>query len=320
VQIVFAGKAHPADERGKEMIRAIVAASRDPELRTRMAFLEDYDMALARVLYQGADVWLNTPRRPQEACGTSGMKAALNGALNCSILDGWFDEMFNGDNGWAIQSAESHEDVGRRDDAEGSALFDLLEHEIVPSFYDRRGQGPAPQRWVARVTASLASLGPVVSASRMVRDYVTEVYEPAAARAVALSANSNERARRLAAWKATTKAAWSGVRVTSVETDDSPAELGARRRVRAAVELGRLEPRDIAVQLLHGPVGPDGELEAPVVVTMGVDGDGRWRGDLSCDAAGRYGYTVRVVPHHPDLSSFADLGVVTWVEEATVTG
>ena len=142
VQIVFAGKAHPADERGKEMIRAIVAASRDPELRTRMAFLEDYDMALARVLYQGADVWLNTPRRPQEACGTSGMKAALNGALNCSILDGWFDEMFNGDNGWAIQSAESHEDVGRRDDAEGSALFDLLEHEIVPSFYDRRPDTP----------------------------------------------------------------------------------------------------------------------------------------------------------------------------------
>ena len=315
VQIVFAGKAHPADDRGKEMIRAIATAARDPELRMRMAFVEDYDIAVARILYQGADVWLNTPRRPQEACGTSGMKAALNGALNCSILDGWFDEMFNGENGWAIQSAESHEDVGRRDDAEGSALFDLLEHEIVPSFYDRRGQGPAPQRWMARVTASLESLGPAVSASRMVRDYVTAVYEPAAARAVALSANGNERARRLATWKETTKAAWSDVHVTSVETDDSPAELGARRRVSAAVDLGHLTAGDIAVQLLHGPVGPDGELERATVVTMNADGDGRWRGVLSCDAAGRYGYTVRVVPSHPDLSSFAELGVVTWVED-----
>jgi len=314
VQLVFAGKAHPADDLGKEMIRAIVSASRDPGLRTRMVFLEDYDMALARVLYQGVDLWLNTPRRPMEACGTSGMKAALNGALNCSILDGWFDELYDGTNGWAIPSAESHDDVARRDDVEGSALFDLLEHEIVPAFYDRRGQGPAPRRWMARVTASLVTLGPAVSASRMVRDYVTSIYEPLAERAVALSADDHARARRLAAWKAATLAAWPDVEVTGVETDDAPTELGAVRVVRASVALGALGADDVSVQLLHGPVGPDGELERATVVPMGPVGGGEWRGEMSCDAAGRYGFTVRVVPHHPDLASFAEMGVVTWVD------
>lgn len=322
VQIVFAGKAHPADDLGKDMIKAIVQACRDPELRTRMTFIEDYDMAVARMLYQGCDVWLNTPRRPLEACGTSGMKAALNGAINCSILDGWFDEMHDGDNGWAILSAEHYEDLGRRDDAEGSSLYDLLESQIVPLFYDRH-RGPTPQRWISRVKASLVSLGPAVSASRMVRDYVTEIYEPLADRATALAGDKYARARALAAWRADTTAAWPQVRIESVQIDDGPAELGATRTVAASVALGALTPSDVEVQLLHGPVGPDGELEQPAVVPMkaaGPNKDGatengaaRWDGEMQCGAAGRYGYTVRVVPCHPDLASFAELGCVTWV-------
>jgi starch phosphorylase len=314
VQLVFAGKAHPADDRGKEMIRAIVQASRDTELRTRMVFLEDYDMALARVLYQGVDLWLNTPRRPQEACGTSGMKAALNGVLNCSVLDGWFDELYNGGNGWAIKSAESHGDLARRDEVEGSALFDLLENEIVPAFYDRRSHGGAPGRWIERVTVSLASLGPAVSALRMVRDYVSGIYEPLAARATTLSADNFSRARELAAWKERAVTGWPDVRITGVETDESPTELGATRKVLAAVTLGALSPDDVAVQLLHGPVGPDGELELAVVVAMQPVTDGEFSGEFTCDAAGRYGFTVRVVPAHPDVATFADVGVVTWVD------
>jgi len=314
VQLLFAGKAHPADDRGKEMIRAIVQASRDLELRTRMVFLEDYDMALARVLYQGVDLWLNTPRRPQEACGTSGMKAALNGVLNCSVLDGWFDELYNGVNGWAITSAESHGDLARRDDVEGSALFDLLENEIVPAFYDRRGHGGGPGRWLDRIAASLASLGPAVSASRMVRDYVCDIYEPVAARASELSVDGHARARALAAWKERTVSGWPGVHITGVQTDDSPTELGATRKVFASVALGALSPDDVAVQLLHGPVGPDGELERATVMTMQPAGEGGFWGEFACDAAGRYGVTVRVVPAHPDLATFADVGVVTWVD------
>jgi len=279
-----------------------------------MAFVEDYDMAVARVLYRGADVWLNTPRRPQEACGTSGMKAALNGALNCSILDGWFDELYDGSNGWAIVSAERHEDLGRRDEAEGSSLFDLLEHQIVPLFYDRQLRGPVPHRWIERIKSSLISLGPSVSASRMVRDYTTSIYEPLAGRSEALQADGRRRARALAQWRATTAEAWPAVRILSVAAEDAPAELGARRRVTARVELGRVGPEDVQVQLLHGPVGPEGELERATVVAMEAEGEtGVWAGELVCATAGRYGYTVRVVPHHEDLGSFAELGRVVWV-------
>jgi len=258
-------------------------------------------------------VWLNTPRRPLEACGTSGMKAALNGAINCSILDGWFDELYDGDNGWAIVSAEHHEDVVRRDDAEGSSLYDLLESQIVPLFYERH-RGPTPQRWIERVKSSLVSLGPSVSASRMVRDYVTEIYEPLASRADALAANGRTRAKELAAWKAATAANWGGVRIEAVDTDDAPAELGATRRVVATVQLGKLRADDVEVQLLHGPVGPDGDLSQPAVVPMqSQEGDDLWAGELVCSAAGRYGYTVRVVPHQQDLATFAEIGCVTWV-------
>jgi starch phosphorylase len=313
VQLVFAGKAHPADDVGKEMIRNIVQATRDPELRLRMAFVEDYDMAVARVLIQGADVWLNTPRRPQEACGTSGMKAALNGAINCSILDGWFDELSDGENGWVIASAERHEDLARRDEAEAASLFELLEHEIVPLFYDRRLGGPVPRRWIGRIKASLRSLGPQVSASRMVCDYVTGIYEPMAERANALSADDHRRARELAAWKQRVTEAWSEVKIGSVAIDDAAADLGAERTVTARVVLGSLTPGDVQVQLLHGPVGPDGDLLATTTVVMRPLDDAHFAGTLTCDAAGRYGYTVRVVPCHSDLASFAELGCVTWV-------
>ena len=316
VQLVFAGKAHPADDLGKEMIRQIVQATRDPELRLRMAFVEDYDIEVARALYRGADVWLNTPRRPQEACGTSGMKAALNGALNCSILDGWFDELYNGDNGWAIISAERHDDLGRRDEAEAASLFDLLENEIVPLFYERRTAGPLPRRWIGRIKSSLRSLGPVVSAARMVRGYVTDIYEPLAAQANSLSADGYARAKALAAWKHDVNAGWDGVRIEAVAIDDAATDLGARRMVTATVDLGKLTRNDVEVQLLHGPVGPDGEILPATAVVMHPLDDEHYAGTLTCEYAGRYGYTVRVVPAHPDLHNFATLGRVAWVESA----
>jgi starch phosphorylase len=241
------------------------------------------------------------------------MKAALNGALNCSILDGWWDERFDGRNGWAIVSAERHADQARRDEAEAASLFDLLEHEIVPLFYDRPLGAATPHRWVSRVKASLRTLGPTVSASRMVRDYTTEIYEPLAARAQTLSAHGHERIRALAQWKADIREHWAGVKVESVAIDDSAADLGARRMVTARVELGQLAGSDVEVQLLHGPVGPDGELLSTTSVAMHRIDRSQYAGTLTCDAAGRYGYTVRVVPHHPDLLSFADVGSVAWV-------
>ncbi|MGH9222660.1 MAG: alpha-glucan family phosphorylase [Acidimicrobiales bacterium] len=315
VQLVFAGKAHPADDLGKEMIRQIVQFSRRPDLRHRVAFLEDYDIDVAKTLYQGSDVWLNTPRRPLEACGTSGEKAALNGALNCSVLDGWWDECFDSEIGWAILSAESQPDLNVRDQLEANSLFDLLERQIVPLFYDRP-PGRPPSGWLRRVRASLRELGPFVMASRMVKDYVERLYEPAALRADALSADGHTRARLLAAWKDRVEAGWGDVRVEVVDGEDGVTDLGGERTVLASLELGSLSPDDVAVELVHGSVGPNDELVTAGVVAMQRDGmeDGtsRYAGSFSCDRAGRYGFTVRVVPSHPDLVSPAELGRVTW--------
>ena len=310
VQFVFAGKAHPADDEGKEMIRQVVAYATELGVRHRFVFLDDYDIAVARTLYQGADVWLNTPRRPHEACGTSGEKAALNGTLNCSILDGWWDEMYDGENGWAIASAEDVDDLETRDRLEADSLFDLLEHQIVPLFHDRHG-------WLRRVKANLASLGPAVVASRMVRDYVTDLYEPTAASADALRGDDHARARALAAWKAAVLAGWDDVKVGAVEADDDVADLGTRREVQVSVALGALSPADVAVQLVHGRVAQHGELESPAVTTLDAAPDASggtvtYRGAIACDAPGRYGFTVRVLPAHPDLPTPLDLGRLTW--------
>jgi starch phosphorylase len=318
VQFVFAGKAHPADDQGKEMIRQIVAFASQPDVRHRFVFVDDYDIAVARMLYQGADVWLNTPRRPQEACGTSGMKAALNGALNCSILDGWWDEWFDGENGWAITSAERLDDLQRRDEVEANSVFELLEHQIVPLFYDRWG-GHVARRWVAKVKHNLATLGPRVSASRMVRDYVEQLYEPNAATTARLGADHAARAKDLAAWKVHVLDNWHGVHVDEVLTDTDVVDLGGERSVAAHVSIGSLSADDVEVQLVHGPVGQTDEIEAPVVTPMTPasaidDGHARYTGAVPCERAGRYGFTVRVVPSHPDLTTPLELGKVAWAQ------
>jgi starch phosphorylase len=331
LQLVFAGKAHPADDLGKEMIAQIVRFSRDPAVRHRITFIEDYDISVARMMYQGSDVWLNTPRRPMEASGTSGEKAALNGALNCSILDGWWDEMFDGTNGWAISSAEAIADIDHRDEVEANSLFELLERQILPLFYDRGG-GRFPRGWTTRMKASLRSLGPKVMATRMVRDYLSEMYEPTAARTDTLAADHHARARNLAAWKQRVTAAWSEVKV-EVDPDSAVGlvDLGSEREVTALVHLGSLSPDDVAVELLHGPVAASDEITETEVVRLTqladragasegaaagsagtANGVVRYQGRFSCDQAGRHGYTVRVVPSHPDLVVPVEMGCVAW--------
>ncbi len=316
VQLVFAGKSHPADDSGKELIRQVSAFAADPEVRHRFVFVEDYDIAVARAFVQGCDVWLNNPRRPQEACGTSGMKAALNGGLNLSILDGWWDEAFDGENGWAISSAEHVEDLERRDEVEAGSLFELLERQVVPLFYER-WQGPVPRRWVRRVKRSLITLGPFVTAARMLRDYTEQLYEPTAAQAGAVTGDDFKRARALSAWKRSVVAGWSGVHVDRVDMESAVADLGTDRSVDAIVSLGDLGPDDVEVQLIHGPAGQGQEITEPTVVPMAPAGDApdnhlRYTGRFTCSQAGRYGVTVRVVPAHPDLVFSAELGRISW--------
>jgi starch phosphorylase len=317
LQMVFAGKAHPADDVGKRMISELVQFSRQPDVRHRITFVENYDISVARMLYQGADVWLNTPRRPMEASGTSGEKAALNGALNCSILDGWWDEMFSGDNGWAIPSAEYHDDLDHRDRVEADNLFEIIERQIIPLFYERAAER-FPRPWVQRVKRSLRTLGPQVQASRMVADYVTTMYEPTAERADALSSGGHGRTRSLAVWKSRIAEAWPQVTVEVDETGDGVSDVGEVREVSAHVDLGPLAPTDVAVEVVHGAVEVGDELTATAVVELELDGNGddggrhRYRGSFTCDVAGRHGYTVRVLPKHPDLAQPAEMGCVVW--------
>jgi len=331
VQLVFAGKAHPADDVGKEMIRRIVEFSRDPALRHRVAFVEDYDIAVARMLVQGSDVWLNTPRRPMEASGTSGEKACLSGALNCSILDGWWAEMFDGTNGWAISSAESYGDLDHRDQVEADSLFQILERQIVPLFYDRF-EGRVPRRWVRRIKSSLQSLGPQVMASRMVKDYVTEMYEPIAARADRMVERDFARTRALTAWEQRVQSRWGEVKVSDVRSEPGSmvADLWTTRDVEVLVHLGSLSSDDVGVELLHGPVGPTGELtetstirlslagtaspQVSVLSELSEDGSGlhRYVGTFTCERTGHYGIAVRVVPFHLDLAVPTEIGCVTW--------
>lgn len=322
VQFVFAGKAHPADDHGKELIRQIVTFSHDPEVRHRFVFVEDYDMALARSLVQGADVWLNTPVRPMEASGTSGMKAVLNGALHCSVLDGWWAECFSagngggpgdpGPNGWAISSAEAVADESRRIEIEANSLFELLETQIVPLH--------ATPGWTERMVENLRTLGPFVSAHRMVRDYVQDLYLPAATRAVELGADDFDAARQLAAYRSRLEHLWHQVHVDAVEADESAADLGTRREVAATVALGELHPDEVEVQLVCGHVGQSGELADVTTSAMqdvGAvdDRHRRFTGLAPLEIAGRMGVTVRVVPRHPLVDTPIELGRVAWADQ-----
>jgi starch phosphorylase len=311
VQFVFAGKAHPADNPGKQLIQRIEQFARSADVRHRFVFLADYDISIARAMYHGCDVWLNTPRRPLEACGTSGMKAALNGALNCSILDGWWDECFNGANGWAIESAEDDPDEERRDLREAGSLFGILENQVVPRFYDR-GRDGVPRQWVDMVLKAWASLGPEVTASRMVRDYTTALYEPAARAAVHLSSDDARPAATLAAWRERVLAAWDGVAVASVELDDEAPRAGESRDVTVAVDLGGLAPDDVVVQCVHGRIGHDGEFDNTEIVPLAPATPGTYTGTITIAAAGTHGVTARVIPVHPDLASPFDLGRIAW--------
>ncbi|MFE6174109.1 glycosyltransferase family 1 protein [Streptomyces sp. NPDC056464] len=317
IQIVVAGKAHPADDGGKRLVQELVKFADDPRVRHRIVFLPDYGMAMAQKLYPGCDIWLNNPLRPLEACGTSGMKAALNGCLNLSVLDGWWDEWFQPDFGWAIPTADgTGTDPDRRDDIEAAALYDLLEQRVTPRFYEH-GQAGLPDRWIEMVRQTLTLLGPKVLAGRMVREYVERLYTPAAHAHRAMTADS---ARELAGWKARVRSAWHDVSVdhveTSVATVTATAELGSTLTLHVRVGLGDLAPDDVEVQAVSGRVDSEDRIAdastVPLKPTGGPDTEGRWtyEGPLSLDRTGPYGYTVRILPAHRLLASSAELGLV----------
>ncbi len=317
IQIIFAGKAHPKDLHGKELIKQIVHFARSADIRRRVVYLEDYDLVAARYLVQGVDVWLNTPRRPLEASGTSGMKAAANGALNLSVLDGWWDEGYEADVGWAIGQGESYDDLTTQDHVEANALYNLLEREIVPFFYKLSPDG-LPRGWIHMMKQSMTKLAPVFNTHRMTQEYAEHFYLPAARRTDKLAANNHQGARDLAAWKAKVRANWKDVAVGEVTfTNGRVFQVGQDITVEATVQIGSLDPADVAVQIYIGALNPEGAIVAGESLVMQHErqlenGLHQYRCHVTCKRSGRQGFGVRVVPHHVDLVTPFDLSVMTW--------
>jgi starch phosphorylase len=269
---------------------------------------------MANYLYWGSDVWLNNPLRPLEACGTSGMKAALNGGLNLSIRDGWWDEWYDGENGWVIPTADGVTDTEHRDEVEARALYDIIENQVAPRFYARDESG-VPTRWVQMVRHTVSRLGPKVQARRMVGEYVERLYVPAAESARRLSADGFTSAKELAAWRTVVLAAWPGVRVEHVESfvEGDPV-LGGTLTLRAEVVLNGLRPEDVDVQTVFGAVDSEDRLSdvetSSLRLTDAPDGVARYEGEVALRRTGPVGYTVQVLPRHELLATPAELGVV----------
>lgn len=330
IQLIIAGKSHPADDAGKKMIQDLVRFTDDPAVRHRIVFLPNYDIAMARTLFPGCDVWLNNPLRPLEACGTSGMKAAINGSLNLSVLDGWWDEMYDGENGWAIPTANNDASPEERDDIEAAALYELLETQVAPKFYgltvsdgagaagpSQSGPQAVPTHWVSMIKHTMTHLGPAVSAERMLKDYVNVLYRPAALAGRQASAHGYAEAKSLAAWCSTVRAAWPQIQVEHVDSvgvSEDP-QIGDDLQVNAYIALHDLPPEDVAVEVAYGRAEDSDELtDVTVVELTSVEDLGKGRylfsGTLVIDRSGSFGYTIRVLPKHAGLASKAELGLI----------
>ena len=319
VQLVFAGKAHPADQPGQELVRQIHTLSDDPRFHGKLIFMEDYDMAVGRALTRGVDVWLNNPRRPLEASGTSGQKAAMNGVLNLSILDGWWPEGFDGYNGWAIGGKQTFADEARADEADADALYDLLEREVVPLYYDR-DDGGVPTGWMRRAARAIATVTPRFNAQRMVKDYVRSYYAPASLRGRQFAANNAALATELATWRKRMREQWPNVHFQAKAAAAVLHTVGERLEVEALLHPRGVALDDIVVELVYAAEEPtSGEdlqrgLRYALMEIVGEDPDGavRYRVDFTPDISGRIVYGVRAYPTHPGLAHPLEAGMLRW--------
>jgi starch phosphorylase len=316
IQFIFAGKAHPHDEGGKALIREIVHMARLPEFRRKIVFLENYDMNVARYMVRGVDIWLNTPRRPKEASGTSGMKVIYNGGLNCSILDGWWAEAYSPEVGWAIGNGEEYdeEDWEHQDYIESRALYNVLEQDLIPLFYERSADG-LPREWIRKVKASMKSLAPFFTTHRMVQEYTEMYYMPTVNRVAHVGQGNVKGGREFAHWRKRVESAWSKIKVQDVNVTERQIKVGGEIEVTAKVELGELKPDDVHVQLFYGPLNTHGEIENGVAVEMKTEAKGgpyTYATRVRYTASGDLGISVRVMPYHTYLPTPFQPGLITW--------
>ncbi|MCL5122928.1 MAG: alpha-glucan family phosphorylase [Deltaproteobacteria bacterium] len=320
IQFIFSGKAHPKDMAGKEIIKKVVHQSRSEGLHRNLVFIEDYDINVARYLLQGCDVWLNTPKRPKEACGTSGMKAAANGVLNLSILDGWWPEAFDGTNGWAIGSDEDSPDSEDHDRRDAEQIFDLLEYEIIPLFFNRGPDG-LPHAWIEKMKNSMSKISGYFNSHRMIEQYMEEYYLQAGLAHQILGENKLVRSVELSEWKKKVRSLWKDVKVVDVSAPaGEKVSLGQTLEVTASIQLGQLRDEEVIVDLCHGTIGHDGNSErlvgrnvTPMVSEQRIaDGVWRFKGLIHCEETGVYAYYLRVLPFHPYLFNPLSMNLVAW--------
>lgn len=318
VQIIFAGKAHPHDNGGKELIKNIAEICRREEFRDHIVFLEDYDINVARYMVQGVDVWLNNPRRPLEASGTSGMKVPPNGGLNFSILDGWWDEAYDGQNGWAIGNREEYMDLEYQDEVESNALYNVLENEIIPLYYER-GRDDIPRQWVTAMKWSMQTVCPQFSTNRMVADYFNKFYTNASRRYINMTSDDFKKSKELKSWKDNIYSKWSKVSFenTMSEMPSRNLQVGSKFEVKTIVNLGNIAPDSVRVELYHGKLSMKDEITEPTIVEMKHSsdlGNGRhsFIGSLECVNTGQSGYAIRMYPYHKDLGYKFDMKMIIW--------
>lgn len=318
VQIIFAGKAHPHDNGGKELIKNIAEICRREEFRDHIVFLEDYDINVARYMVQGVDVWLNNPRRPLEASGTSGMKVPPNGGLNFSILDGWWDEAYDGQNGWAIGNREEYTDLEYQDEVESNALYNVLENEIIPLYYER-GRDDIPRQWVTAMKWSMQTVCPQFSTNRMVADYFNKFYTNASRRYINMTSDDFKKSKELKSWKDNIYSKWSKVSFenTMSEMPSRNLQVGSKFEVKTIVNLGNIAPDSVRVELYHGKLSMKDEITKPTIVEMKHSsdlGNGRhsFIGSLECVNTGQSGYAIRMYPYHKDLGYKFDMKMIIW--------
>lgn len=316
VQFIFAGKAHPRDTEGKELIKRLIQFANTSNIRHKIVFLEDYDINIARHLVQGADVWLNTPRRPFEACGTSGIKAAVNGVLNLSILDGWWCEGYTEERGWRIGDGETYEDYAYQDAVESQALYNILENDVIPCFYER-ADGDLPTRWVKMMKSSMIMGILDFCAQKMVSQYTSDFYIPAATRLGELIENDCAEAKRLHAVHQRISDSWRVIKIERpTRNTQGPFRVGESFKVDVLVSLGDLRPEDVIVELYYGNVKAIDDLDSPHTQEMTVKeerGNGVYEYECTivCRLSGRFGFTARVIPMGDDLLKFSP-GYITW--------
>jgi glycogen phosphorylase len=318
VQFIFAGKSHPRDEGGKALIQEVYKFSREADFRGRIVFVEDYDTYIARRLVQGVDLWLNNPLRPLEASGTSGMKAPPNGGLNLSVLDGWWCESYNGNNGWAIGSEIKDGSVEFQSEVDSASLYQLLENQIIPLYY-AKPDGKLPLAWLQLMRESIRSVTPIFNTHRMVKEYAERLYIPAANSSENLLSNNCSAATDLSKWKAKMRKDWTQVRIHDVRVgnqDQQNIPVGESLKLSARVQLGAVDPRHVRVEAYHGEV-ENGGVKNPAITVLneaGPNGDGSYvyEGSVPASESGAYGFSVRVVPTHANLVQDHELRLITW--------